>query len=66
MLGYWRQAEATRNCLIGGRFHTGDLGSMDADGFLYFVDRLKDVISVHGYKVYILETLKTRSANTRP
>ena len=52
MLGYWRQAEATRNCLIGGRFHTGDLGSMDADGFLYFVDRLKEVISVHGYKVY--------------
>lgn len=52
MLGYWRQAEATRNCLIGGRLHTGDLGVMDADGFLYFVDRLKEVISVHGYKVY--------------
>lgn len=52
MLGYWRQAEATRNCLIGGRLHTGDLGLMDADGFLYFVDRLKEVISVHGYKVY--------------
>ena len=52
MLGYWRQAEATRNCLIGGRLHTGDLGLMDAAGFLYFVDRLKEVISVHGYKVY--------------
>jgi long-chain acyl-CoA synthetase len=52
MLGYWRQAEATRNCLIDGRLHTGDLGLMDADGFLYFVDRLKEVISVHGYKVY--------------
>jgi long-chain acyl-CoA synthetase len=52
MLGYWRQAEATRNCVIGGRLHTGDLGLMDADGFLYFVDRLKEVISVHGYKVY--------------
>ncbi len=52
MLGYWRQPEATRNCLIGGRLHTGDLGLMDADGFLYFVGRLKEVISVHGYKVY--------------
>ena len=52
MLGYWRQAEATRNCLIDGHLHTGDLGWMDADGFLYFVDRAKDVISVHGYKVY--------------
>jgi len=52
MLGYWRQAEATRNCLIDGRLHTGDIGWMDADGFLYFVDRSKEVISVHGYKVY--------------
>lgn len=51
MLGYWRGPEATRN-LIHGRLHTGDLGWMDADGFLYFVDRLKEVISVHGYKVY--------------
>jgi long-chain acyl-CoA synthetase len=52
MLGYWRNAEATRNCLIGGRLYTGDLGWMDADGFLYFVDRQKELISVHGYKVY--------------
>jgi len=52
MLGYWQESKATRNCLIDGRLHTGDLGWMDDDGFLYFVDRLKDVISVHGYKVY--------------
>jgi len=52
MLGYWQESKATRNCLIEGRLHTGDLGWMDDDGFLYFVDRLKEVISVHGYKVY--------------
>jgi long-chain acyl-CoA synthetase len=52
MLGYWRQAEATRASLIDGRLHTGDIGSMNADGFLYFIDRLKEVIAVHGYKVY--------------
>jgi long-chain acyl-CoA synthetase len=52
MLGYWRGANATRKCLIDGRLHTGDIGWMDTDGFLYFVDRLKEVISVHGYKVY--------------
>ena len=52
MLGYWRQAEATRNCLIDGRLYTDDIGWMDADGFLYFVDRRKEVIIVHGYKVY--------------
>jgi long-chain acyl-CoA synthetase len=52
MLGYWRQAEATGNCLVDGRLHTGDIGWMDADGYLYFIDRLKEVIAVHGYKVY--------------
>lgn len=52
MLGYWRNAEATHDCLIDGWFHTGDVGRMDADGFLYFVDRLKEVIVVHGYKIY--------------
>ncbi len=52
MLGYWRQPEATRNCLANGRLRTGDVGWMDGDGFLYFVDRVKDVITVHGYKVY--------------
>jgi long-chain acyl-CoA synthetase len=52
MLGYWRQPEATAACLVGGRLRTGDLGRMDADGFLYFVDRLKEVIASHGYKVY--------------
>ena len=64
MLGYGGRPEATRNCLIGGRLYTGDLGWMDADGFLYFVDRLKEVISVHGYKVYP-ETWKTRSVSIR-
>jgi len=52
MLGYWQRPDTTRNCLIEGRLHTGDLGWMDDDGFLYFVDRLKEVLSVHGYKVY--------------
>jgi long-chain acyl-CoA synthetase len=52
MLGYWQQPEATRECLADGRLRTGDIGRMDEDGFLYFVDRLKDVITVRGYKVY--------------
>ena len=66
MLGYWRQAEATRDCLIGGRLHTGDIGWMDADGFLYFVDRLKEVISVHGYKVYPQHMEDSIPTVTRP
>jgi long-chain acyl-CoA synthetase len=52
MLGYWRNPEATRNFLNDGHLYTGDIGWMDANGYLYFVDRLKEVINVHGYKVY--------------
>lgn len=52
MLGYWKQPAATAGALVSGRLHTGDIGWMDEDGFLYFVDRLKDVIVVQGYKVY--------------
>jgi long-chain acyl-CoA synthetase len=52
MLGYWQQPEATAECLVGSRLRTGDIGRMDADGFLYFIDRLKEVITVHSYKVY--------------
>lgn len=52
MLGYWKQPLATAEALGSGRLHTGDIGRMDEDGFVYFVERLKEVIAVHGYKVY--------------
>ncbi len=52
MAGYWRNPEATAKSLIDGRFHTGDIGYVDADGYLYLVDRLKDVILCGGYNVY--------------
>lgn len=52
MLGYWKQPMATRDCMPSGRLRTGDVGRMDEDGYLYFADRLKEVIVVHGYKVY--------------
>jgi long-chain acyl-CoA synthetase len=52
MLGYWQRPEATRDAVREGWLHTGDLGRMDQDGFLYFVSRRPEVISVRGYKVY--------------
>jgi long-chain acyl-CoA synthetase len=52
MSGYWQKPEETAACLRNGRLHTGDIGRMDGDGYLYFVDRLKEMIVVHGYKVY--------------
>ena len=44
MDGYWGQPEATADAMRGGWFHTGDIGYKDAKGYLYIVDRLKDII----------------------
>ena len=55
MKGYFRNPEETKAALAGGWLHTGDLGRMDEQGFLYFVDRLKDVIKSGGLNVYARE-----------
>ena len=52
MRGYLGRPDATREALHEGWLHTGDLGRLDPDGFLYFVNRRPEVIAVRGYKVY--------------
>lgn len=52
MAGYWEAPEATAETLRGGWLHTGDLGSMDADGFLTIKDRAKDMIISGGFNIY--------------
>ncbi|HYZ22355.1 MAG TPA: AMP-binding protein, partial [Rhodopila sp.] len=55
MLGYWNQPEMTAHALRGGWYHSGDGGYMDDDGYLYIVDRLKDMIITGGENVYSAE-----------
>jgi fatty-acyl-CoA synthase len=52
MRGYWRLPEETREALRGGWLHTGDLGRLDGQGYLYIVDRKKDMIISGGENVY--------------
>jgi long-chain acyl-CoA synthetase len=52
MQGYWNNPAATADVIIDGRLHTGDVGHMDDDGYVYITDRLKDMINTSGFKVY--------------
>lgn len=55
MLGYWNKPAETAAVMIDGWYHTGDGGYLDEDGYLYVVDRLKDMIVTGGENVYSAE-----------
>jgi len=52
MKGYWKKPGETATTLVDGRLHTGDVGTMDEDGYTYIVDRIKDMILCSGFNVY--------------
>lgn len=52
MTGYWNKPEETAQTIRDGRLHTGDIAYMDAEGYFFIVDRIKDLILVNGYNVY--------------
>jgi long-chain acyl-CoA synthetase len=53
--GYWNNPEASRASFVGGYWRSGDIGSMDRDGYVRILDRKKDMINRAGYKVYSAE-----------
>jgi long-chain acyl-CoA synthetase len=52
MKGYWNNPEETKLQLTDGWLHTGDVGQMDEDGYIYIVDRKKDMIIAGGFNIY--------------
>jgi long-chain acyl-CoA synthetase len=53
--GYWNKAEETSKAFTNGWFHSGDAGFVDEDGFVYIVDRIKDMVLRGGENVYCVE-----------
>ena len=59
MLGYWNKPEVTKATVKNGWMHTGDGGRMDEEGYLYIVDRMKDMIVSGGENIYSAEVENT-------
>jgi long-chain acyl-CoA synthetase len=55
MLGYWNRPKETSEAIVDGWMHTGDGGYMDEEGFVYMVDRIKDMIISGGENIYSVE-----------
>jgi long-chain acyl-CoA synthetase len=63
MLGYWKKPELTRQTIVDGWVRTGDAGYMDEEGFLYLVDRVKDMIVSGGENVFSAEVENALSSH---
>lgn len=61
--GYWDDPQATRAAFTGGFWHSGDVGSIDADGYVRVFDRIKDMINRGGYKIFSVEVENVLSAH---
>jgi len=59
--GYWQNPQATREGFIDGYWRSGDVGKVDAEGFVYVLDRRKDMLNRGGYKIFSVEVENTLS-----
>jgi long-chain acyl-CoA synthetase len=66
MLGYWRNESATREAIVDGWLHTGDLGYLDEDGFLFIVGRIKSLLVGQNGEKYSPETLEQHIIDNIP
>lgn len=64
MAGYYKNPQATAEVSAHGWHHTGDIGHLDDDGFLYIVDRAKDMVITGGFNVYSAEVEQAVMAHT--
>jgi long-chain acyl-CoA synthetase len=55
MKGYWNNPSGTESAIIDGWLHTGDIGMLDEEGYVYIFDRKKDMIICGGYNIYPIE-----------
>src|SRR3970282_2293568 len=65
MQGYYRMPEETQKTLTNGRLHTGDVGRLDRDGYLYIVERKKDLIIRGGFNIYPREVAEVLYAHPK-
>jgi fatty-acyl-CoA synthase len=65
MSGYWNQPDVTAEVMKNGWFHTGDLATIDDEGFIYIVDRAKDMFISGGENVYPAEVEKHLLTNPK-
>ena len=65
MVGYWNRPEATAETIRGGWLHTGDIATIDGDGFITIMDRLKDMLISGGENVYPAEIENVVLANPK-
>jgi len=63
ILGYWNKPEATAEAFVDGWFHTGDIAYLDVEGFVYIVDRIKDIIIRGGENISCLDVEAAISAH---